>query len=117
MYNLKNRYVTRVNAKISSLRQMQNIYLTPHLQNYLYSLPRDIYSKNPNYPLTMTSSNTLAVTPIPSPHPSAQSPRTTPNPSPRPSRKSSRVVINKDFMKKDVDIEDEAEVLNFCVTF
>lgn len=113
MYNCKTRY--GVNTKISSLRQMPNLYLTPHLQNYLYSLPRDIYSKNPNYPLTtMATGNKLAVTPVPSPRPSVQiSPRGTPNPSPMPSRKASRIMITKDFMKKDVDIEEDAEVFMF----
>ena len=115
MNNFKTRYATTVNAKISSLRQMQNLYQTPRLQNYLYSLPREIYSKNPNYPLmTMATGNKLAVTPVPSPRPSIQiSPRVTPNPSPRPSRKASKIMITKDFMKKDVDIEEDAEVFDF----
>uniref|UniRef100_A0A2A4K907 Uncharacterized protein n=1 Tax=Heliothis virescens TaxID=7102 RepID=A0A2A4K907_HELVI len=66
--------------------------------------------ENPNYPITMDRKTTLAVTPVPSPRPSIQiSPRGTPNPSPMPSRKASRIVITKDFMKKDVDIEEEAE--------
>lgn len=110
MYKRK-RYVKRVNAKTSSLRQMPNLYLTPRLQNYLYSLPRQIYSRNPNYPITMQGNNQLRVTPRPSPRPSIQvSPRGTPHPSPLPSRKASRILITKDFMKKDVDIEEDIEV-------
>ncbi|CAH1642571.1 unnamed protein product [Spodoptera littoralis] len=77
---------------------------------YRLSLPRQIYSRNPNYPITMQGNNKLRVTPVPSPRPSIQvSPRGTPNPSPIPSRKASRILITKDFMKKDVEIEEDIE--------